>query len=156
MLRGQLIHPPILGALGAAGHGSRVLIADGNYPASTTLGPNAQLVHLNLAPGLVDATGVLGTLLTAVPVESASVMDVPATAGRSTPGIWADYAHMLRGAGVEALQKLSRHEFYSAVRGEDVALVIATGETRLYGNLLLTIGVVEADAADVGDAETAR
>jgi L-fucose mutarotase/ribose pyranase (RbsD/FucU family) len=33
--------------------------------------------------------------------------------------------------------------FYEAGRQPDVALVIQTGEQRIYGNLLLTIGVVK-------------
>ena len=35
MLRYQLLHPEILAALGGAGHGSQILIADGNYPFET-------------------------------------------------------------------------------------------------------------------------
>jgi L-fucose mutarotase len=35
MLRGSLTHPQILNALGQAGHGTKVLLADGNYPFST-------------------------------------------------------------------------------------------------------------------------
>ena len=39
MLRSKLIHPKILEVLGRAGHHAKILIADGNYPASSTLGP---------------------------------------------------------------------------------------------------------------------
>src|SRR6266568_1228645 len=46
MLRFPLIHPPLLAALGAAGHGARVLIADANYSHSTNVGPRAQVIHL--------------------------------------------------------------------------------------------------------------
>lgn len=147
MLRGHLIHPPILEALAGAGHGSRVLIADSNYPVSTTRGPNAKLVHLNLAPGLIDGAAVLGALLTVLPVESASVMDVPPGGGQPKPAIWEDYATALQEVGVHDLDRLSRRDFYLAARGEDVAIVIATGETRLYANLLLTIGVVAGESA---------
>ena len=59
MLDLPLIHPDILRVLGRAGHGSQVLIADGNYPFRTTLGPNAELVSLNLAPGIVSATAFI-------------------------------------------------------------------------------------------------
>jgi len=38
------------------------------------------------------------------------------------------------------LSTLGRTEFYAAARSDDVALAIATGEQRLYGNLLLTVG----------------
>ena len=54
MLKHTLIHPEINGILGGAGHHSKVLIADGNYPATTKLGPNAHVVHLN---------GIVGALL---------------------------------------------------------------------------------------------
>ena len=35
MLKTRLLHPGILEALGEAGHGAQVLIADGNYPLRT-------------------------------------------------------------------------------------------------------------------------
>jgi L-fucose mutarotase len=56
MLKSRLLHPEILEALGRAGHSSKILIADGNYPFATQLGPGARLVSLNLSPGLVNAT----------------------------------------------------------------------------------------------------
>ena len=58
MLKHRLLHPEISEILARAGHHAKVLIADGNYPASTTLGPNARLVSLNLAPGLVTVSQV--------------------------------------------------------------------------------------------------
>ena len=59
MIRGHLIHPQILSALASAGHGSKVLISDGNYPHWTKRGANAEVVYLNLAPGMLSATDVL-------------------------------------------------------------------------------------------------
>ena len=43
MLKHELIHPKINEIIARAGHSSKILIADGNYPASTTLGPKAEL-----------------------------------------------------------------------------------------------------------------
>ena len=63
MLTGRLLHPGILAALAGAGHGSLVLVADANYPATTTRGPNAAVVHLNLTPGVVDAVTVVAALV---------------------------------------------------------------------------------------------
>jgi L-fucose mutarotase len=40
---------------------------------------------------------------------------------------------------------MDRFAFYAAARGDDVALVVATGEQRVYANLLLTIGVRQAE-----------
>ena len=47
MLKTKLIHPDILRSLADAGHGSKVLIADGNYPFTTATNPVADLVFLN-------------------------------------------------------------------------------------------------------------
>lgn len=77
MLLHTLIHPGILEAIGAAGHGSRILIADGNYPASTKCGINSERVYLNLVPGMPTVTQVLDALLTAIPIEAAAVMAPP-------------------------------------------------------------------------------
>jgi len=41
------------------------------------------------------------------------------------------------------LQKLERFAFYEASRERDVSLVVASGDQRLYANILLTIGVVQ-------------
>ncbi|HET7559591.1 MAG TPA: RbsD/FucU domain-containing protein, partial [Limnochordia bacterium] len=62
MLRFPLLHPEILQALGRAGHGSKVLIADGNYPFTTGSHPAATRVFLNLRPGLVNATDALAAI----------------------------------------------------------------------------------------------
>lgn len=136
MLKHQLIHPDILHTLGAAGHGSRVLIADGNYPFTTGSHPNAQRVFLNLMPGVVNAVQVLDALVTAIPVEAAHVMQ---PADGSEPDIFAEFRQRLPDL---ELQLLDRFAFYDAAKTSDTALVIATAEQRIYANLLLTIGVV--------------
>lgn len=146
MLKGRLLHPEILEALGCAGHGSKILIADGNYPFSTKLGPSARLVSLNLAPGLVSGTQALEALLSAVPVEAAAVMETLKTgpyAMTEDPPIWEEYRRLLAGAGApDDLERVERFAFYDAASTPDVALTIATAEQRIYANLLLTIGVV--------------
>lgn len=146
MLKTQLLHPDILAALGRAGHGSKILIADGNYPFSTKLGPNADLVNLNLCPGVVSVTDVLAALVSAVPIESAEVMQYATTgpyALSDDPPIWAEFRKILRRVGFDgALSPVERFAFYAAAGSDDVALTIATADQRIYANLLLTIGVV--------------
>jgi L-fucose mutarotase len=130
------LHPGILEALAGAGHGARVLLADGHYPASTATGDRARTVHLNLTPGLLDVTTVLDVLLSALPVESAQVM-VPAEGEPEPPAI---AEHRTRPAPVP-VDTLGRFEFYDAARSPDLAPAIVTADTRTYANLLLTIGV---------------
>lgn len=146
MLKGKLIHPEILHALGRAGHNSRVLISDSNYPHFTKRGPNAEVVYLNVAPGLVSATDVLRLLLTAIPVESAWVMDTLKTgpyAMATDPPVWAEFLACFVEIGQTiTFDKLEPLKFYEQAGTPDVCLIIATGEQRLYSNLLLRIGAV--------------
>ncbi len=136
MLKTKLIYPGILAALGSMGHGSKVLIADGNYPFSTNTNPGAAHVYLNLRPGLVSVTDALEAVISAIPVEAVYVMQ---PADGSTPGIYAEFNALLSG---HELQRVERFAFYDLARQSDVGLVIATGETRIYANIMLTIGVV--------------
>jgi L-fucose mutarotase len=136
MLKTTLLHPGIVSALGRAGHGSTVLISDGNYPHSTGTRPGADLVFLNLRPGLVAVDDILGAVLTAVPVESAFVM-------RPDEGPEPDIFPVFRShLDPVALNPLERFAFYDKAREPDLALAIASGDTRLYANIILTIGVV--------------
>lgn len=137
MLRSQLIHPDILKALASAGHGSQVLISDGNYPHSTGTNPAAEHVYLNLAPGLLTVTDVLRVIASAIPVEAAHGI---APDDGSEPAIFKEYRDIL--PGVE-IQRLGRFPFYEAARSLNTALVIATGEQRTWACILLTIGVVQ-------------
>lgn len=137
MLTTRLLHPEILDALARNGHGSQVLIADGNYPFSTGAAPAARRVYLNLARDLLGVVDVLSVLKDHVPVEKALVM-LPAD--DVVPEIHGEFATIL-GAGVP-FESVRRFEFYERARSPDTCLVIATGESRRFANVLLTIGVV--------------
>lgn len=145
MLKHRLIHPQINAILGRAGHHAKVLIADGNYPASTTLGPQAELVSLNLSPGIVTCTQVLEALVDAVPIEAAHTMMYETTgpyALTEDPPVWAEYREVFRRAGLDLeLQPIDKWDFYPAVSTPDHVLTIQTGDTQRFANLLLTIGV---------------
>ena len=137
MLTTQLIHPPLLAALAACGHGSKILIADGNFPSSSVTNGRAEIVHLNVRPGMLSGDEVLDVLLTSVVFESATLMATP------TDDVVPAHQGYRDALGEEvAIESVDRFAFYDAVRSDDVALVIATGDQRTYANLLLTVGVV--------------
>lgn len=136
MLKTRLLHPEILAALGEAGHGAQVLIADGNYPLATRSNPDGYRVFLNLEPGRLTVTEVLEVIAAAIPVEAAHVMGPD---DGSEPSIYEDFRRILPDL---ELGRLGRFDFYDMARGPDCALAIATGEQRIYANILLTIGVV--------------
>jgi len=145
MLRHQLIHPQINEIIGRAGHHARILIADGNYPASSKKGPNAELVCLNLMPGVVTCTQVLHALLTAIPVETINTMMYEKTgpyALSEDPPVWEQYRVVIRNAGLALkLEPIEKWAFYEAVATPDHVLTIQTGDQQRFANLLLTVGV---------------
>ncbi|MCA9217739.1 MAG: RbsD/FucU family protein [Planctomycetales bacterium] len=145
MLKHTLIHPKINEVIGRAGHHGKILIADGNYPASSTLGPNAELVSLNLAPGIVNCTQVLEALLTAIPIEEANTM-MYQTEGPyaldGDPPVWAQYRKAIADANLDLeLKPIEKWDFYEAVRTPDHVLTIQTADQQRFANLLLSIGV---------------
>ena len=144
MLKHRLIHPKISEILGRAGHHAKILIADGNYPASTRKAPNAELVCLNLAPGIITVAQVLEVILSAVPIDALHTMGVPPDdpyASRGEPPVWAEYRQVLKACRSKLkLEPILKWAFYQAVESPDHVLTVQTGEQELWANVLLTIG----------------
>ncbi|WP_437204061.1 RbsD/FucU family protein [Planctomicrobium sp. SH664] len=145
MLKSKLLHPQITAALARAGHTSTVLIADGNYPAASKKGPQAELVSLNLMPGLVNCNQVLEAILSAVPIESVETMMYETTgpyALQADPPVWADYRKTIQNAGLSLqLEPIERWKFYEAVATADHVLTVQTADQQRYANILLRVGV---------------
>ncbi|HEV8061771.1 MAG TPA: RbsD/FucU family protein [Gemmataceae bacterium] len=145
MLRHLLIHPQINAILGRAGHHARILIADGNYPASSKMGPNAEQVCLNLMPGVVTCTQALQAVLSAIPVEAVNTMMYERTgpyALKEDPPVWEQYRTVMCEAGLKlALEPIEKWDFYKAVETPDHVLTIQTADQQRFANVLLTVGV---------------
>lgn len=145
MLRHRLIHPQISALLAAAGHHSTILIADGNYPAVNKRGPRAELVSLNLMPGVVTCNQVLEAVLSAIPVEAIQTMQTETSgpyALDGDPPVWKDYRTTIRDAGLKLeIEPLEKWAFYDAVNTTDHVLTVQTADQQRYANILLTIGV---------------
>jgi L-fucose mutarotase len=147
MLKLPLLHPQILAALASAGHLAKVLISDGNYPHNTKANPRAGIVWANFTPGVVDAVTILRLVAGMVPIEMVEVMAPEKTgayAMSQDPPIWEDFRRVLREQSDfrGELTPLSKPQFQAQAKSEDVCLVIATAETQIYANVLVTIGVV--------------
>ena len=145
MLKHQLIHPRINEILGRAGHHATILIADGNYPASTKKGPNAELVCLNLMPGVINCSQALEAILSAIPVDAVNTMmytkDDP-YALDADPPVWDDYRAIIKKSGLPLeLTPIEKWEFYKAVETPDHVLTIQTADQQRYANILLSVGV---------------
>ncbi len=132
-----LLTPDLLHALASAGHGDRIAIVDANFPAAA----NAQrLVRLAGA----DAAATLRAVVSVLPLDEfepdpAAVMEVVGDP-EAVPEAVAAFAAILRGLGAAPPARLPRHAFYAAAR--EAFVVVATGDRRLYANVIVTKGVV--------------
>ena len=144
MLKTTLTHPEILRVVARAGHHAKILIADGNYPASTKRGPQAELVSLNLSPGVVSVAQVLRALLSAVPVDHVNTMGIPPDdpyAQQGEPPVWNEYRDVIAESGAKlTLEPILKWDFYRLVESPDHVLTIQTADRALWANVLLTTG----------------
>ena len=144
MLKHQLIHPKINEVLGRAGHHAKILIADGNYPASTKKGPNAEVVCLNRSPGIVTAAQALRAVLSAIPIDAVNTMGIPADdpyAKFGEPPAWKEFRQIVAEAGLKLeMQPILKWDFYKAVESADHVLTIQTADQALWANVLLSVG----------------
>ena len=144
MLKGisPLLSPALLKALDEMGHGDTLIIADGNFPAES-IGKNAVVIR-------ADGHGVpeiLNAILPLFPLDSyvekpVSLMKVVDGDNCGTPAIWSDYRRLLGRYEPEnsGIRMLERFNFYEEAK--KAYLIIATGETAIYANIMLQKGVV--------------
>lgn len=145
MLKTPVLHPEMLSALAGAGHLGKILISDGNYPHSTRANPRAKIVWANFVPGIVDAVTALKMVCDLVPVEAIEVME-PARDGlyamKNDPPIWESFRQVLkeRANFTDTFIPLQKPAFNQQAMSADLCLVIATAETQIWANVLVTIG----------------
>ena len=137
-----LLTPDLLYALRAMGHGDEIVIVDANYPAESA-GP--EVVRLDAA----DATRVLDAVLSVMPLdtfvpEACWRMEVSGDPAAEQPNFGEFRAVIARREGPQfTLGQLERFAFYE--RARHAFAIIATGERRLYGNVLLKKGVIRPE-----------
>jgi L-fucose mutarotase len=142
MLKGidPLLGPELLRVLRAMGHGDEIVIADANFPAAST---HTTVIR---ADG-IDAPRMVRAIVSIMPLDDF----VPAAAFRMAvvdepdeiPLITGHFIKALEEAGYEnAIEPVERFAFYE--RAKKAFAVVATGEMRLYGNLILKKGVIRS------------
>ena len=136
-----ILSPDLLHSLRAMGHGDEIVIADANFPA-TSLGARCHRLDG------VSATDVLRAVLTLLPLDGfvpdpAQVMAVVDAPDTTPPVVAAFQAIIDDTADAPApLARLERFAFYE--RASTAFAIVQTGETRLYGNIILKKGVIGA------------
>jgi L-fucose mutarotase len=145
MLKTPLLHPDILAIAARCGHHAKILIADGNYPASTAKGPNATQVCLQLIPGVPTVAQVLRALMSVLPFDAINPMGIPPDdpyAKFGEPPVWKELRAIATETGATVtIDPISKWDFYKAVESNDHVLTIQTADQALWANVLLTVGV---------------
>ncbi len=143
MLKGidPLLAPDLLRVLAAMGHGDEICLADANFPAEAVAG-SRPLLRLPGVPG----PRALEAILSVLPLDSfvgkpAAVMQVVGDPDAVPPPV-RDFQMVLDRAEGRAvpIESLERFAFYERARG--AFAVVATGEPRAYGNIILKKGVI--------------
>ena len=134
-----LLSPELLHALASMGHGDEILLADANFPAASHA---RRLVQM---PG-TRVEDVLAAVLSVMPLDSfvdvaSYTMQVVGDA-ESVPDVVAGANAVLARHGARPAGTLERFAFYE--RAAKAYAVVATGEPRAYGNVLMRKGVVAA------------
>lgn len=134
-----LLSAELLFHLRAMGHGDELVIVDGNYPATS----NAN--NLVTLPGN-SATRVLEAIVSVFvlddfvdsPAHRMQVVDNPA----QVPEICEEFQQIINAAEQREImiETLPRFDFYA--RAKQAYLIVSTTEARLYGNIILTKGVI--------------
>ena len=140
MLRGisPILSPDLLATLHAMGHGDEIALGDSNFPGATL----ARRLHR--ADGH-SVTALLQAILPLFPLDTYadSLMMMQILQGdRFDPEVEQDYLRAVRAVepGAAVPVRLEREDFYRRTR--EAFAVVMTGETRLYGNLILKKGVI--------------
>jgi L-fucose mutarotase len=134
-----LLNGALLQILADMGHGNEIVIVDANYTAAADA---KRLVRLDG----VTATAALKAVLSLLPLDDfveSPVAIMPPPTGR-TPLV-DEFQTLIDSAEGKPIQitEMDRFAFYE--RARNAYAIIATGERRLYGNIILVKGVVRPE-----------
>ena len=130
----------VLKILSDMGHGDEVLIADANFPAERC----AQRLVRNMG---CDSVQMLSAVLTVFPLDHLVppvwlMALAEGDSGMGEPSIWVEYRQALALHGYYRGFNWHKYEaFYQAAN--NCFAVIQTGETALYGNIILRKGAIK-------------
>jgi L-fucose mutarotase len=139
MLKGipSVLSPELLKILMEMGHGDELVIGGGNFPAASMA---QRLIRLD-GHGVPE---ILDAVLKLYPLDS--YVDAPATLMQVVPGdnvipvIRDEYQKVIDTYEQVKIENVERFAFYE--RAKIAYIIIATGETALYANIILRKGVV--------------
>ncbi|WP_170334484.1 RbsD/FucU family protein [Ruegeria arenilitoris] len=134
-----ILSPDLLYTLRAMGHGDEIVIADANFPGSSS-GPECIRADGSSASEILQAVLSVMPLDTFVP-DPALTMQVVGDPD-AIPDAVADFQRIIDATAdtPSKIQGLERFAFYE--RATNAFAIVQTGERRLYGNIILKKGVI--------------
>jgi L-fucose mutarotase len=149
MLKGisPLLSPDLLAQLCRMGHGETLVLADAHFPAT---GVHDRVIRADglAIPPLLEA--ILPLIEIDRYTDTPLVMMAAVEGDTLDPAVEAGYRRILdrHGAGWSAIARIDRLAFYD--RARQASAVLATGDTAVYANLMLTKGVIAPASGDGG------
>jgi L-fucose mutarotase len=140
MLKGidPILGPDLLAMLRAMGHGDEIVIVDANFPAAANA---RRLVRMDGLPAARVVKAVVAIMPLDDFVPNAAFRMAVAGAPDSLPAVCQEFASILRAAGYKGqVEPIERMAFYE--RTQQAYGVVATGEPRPWGNLILKKGTI--------------
>jgi len=125
----------LLRHLDGMGHSDAVVLADAHFPAERLA------TRLMVLPGL-GTPEILRAIRTVLPLDDTPALDLMASADGTRPPVQQALA-AAAAVDDDGVRFLSRQDFYGVAA--TAYLVLRTGETRTYGNVLVRKGVVTTD-----------
>ncbi len=130
------IHPILTGEmlahLDAMGHSDAVVLADAHFPADRLAS------RLLTFPGL-STPDVLAAVRTVIPLDDPPGVDLMTSADGTRLPVQEELIEAAR-ATEQDVRSVDRYSFYGVAA--EAYLIVRTGETRAYGNVILRKGVV--------------
>lgn len=144
MLKGisPILSPELLKVLCEMGHTDELTIGDGNFPGHT-YGKKVIRMDGHGVPEILDAILQVFPLDTYVD-KPVTLMSVVKGDTAKTP-IWDTYKEIVAkydDRGADCFEEIDKWEFYDKTK-EKSTVVIMTGETAIYANIILKKGVVK-------------
>lgn len=127
-----LLSGGLLAGLDAMGHSDAVCLADAHFPADRLAD------RLLVFPGL-NTPDLLRAIRTVLPLDATPAVDLMTSSDGSVLPVQRELMASA-GVDVDSVQFVDRYDFYE--RAGSAYVVIRTGETRTYGNVIVRKGVV--------------
>lgn len=138
------LSPELLKSLREMGHGDKIVVADANFPATSSNRPVIRLDGIS-APRVVKA--ILGVMPLDSFVSDPAISMENAAAPTVMPSVVMDFQDVINKTADAPQPIVQEERFAFYKRAGDAHVIVQTGETRHFGNLILQKGVLPSVAS---------